>query len=160
MNAKAKSSELHLLTKYEIMKPPVCFYFNGQSFKLQNRQALKKFISAIFIMEGVPLKDITYVFCSDKELLGINKEFLGHDLLTDIITFDLSREKSGITAEIYISIDRVKKNSKLFKVSFKNELHRVIFHGALHLCGHKDKSKKERMKMGKKEEVYLERYFD
>lgn len=158
MTSKAKSSELHLLTNYEIMKPPVCFYFNRQSFNLRNRRGLKKFISAIFVKEGVPLRSITYVFCSDKELLRINKEFLSHDFLTDIITFDFSTDRNEITAEIYISIDRVKENSRIFKVSFRNELHRIIFHGALHLCGYMDKRKKEKIEMRSKEESYLKKY--
>lgn len=159
MTIKAKSSELHLLTKYEIMKPSVCFYFNKQSFTLQNRRSLKKFISTIFVMEGVGLEEIRYVFSSDRELLKINKEFLGHVFLTDIITFDLSESKKGKTAEVYISIDRIRENSKLFRVSFKHEIHRVIFHGVLHICGYRDKTKTDKAKMTEKENNYLKDYF-
>jgi rRNA maturation RNase YbeY len=162
MTIKAKSPELHLLTKYEIMirNPPVYFHFNKQSFSLQNRRALKMFILSIFKREGFFLEEIRYVFCSDKDLLKINKEFLKHDFLTDIITFDFSKERHRIVAEIYISIDRVKENSALFNISFKKELHRVIFHGILHLCGHKDNNRTEKNKMRLKEQFYLEIYFE
>jgi len=81
-----------------------------------------------------------------------------HDFYTDIITFDLS-ESRAIIAEIYISIDRVKDNSISLGTSFKSELHRVIFHGALHLCGFRDKTKEEKGKMREKEDFFLKKYF-
>ena len=90
-------------------------------------------------------------------MLEINRTYLKHDYLTDIITFDLS-EGPSTTAEVYISVDRVKENARNNKVSFKNELHRVIFHGALHLCGYKDKKKKEIAVMRQKEDQYLSKY--
>jgi len=90
-------------------------------------------------------------------LLEINQQFLNHDFYTDIITFDLS-EKDSTQAEIYISIDRVKDNAKSLGTSFKSEIHRVIFHGALHLCGYKDKPGVEQVKMRQKEEFYLSKY--
>ncbi len=161
MNSKAKSSELHLLTKYEIMsrRSMVSFNNNGQTFSLRNRKILKKYISEIFRREGVSLWEVNYVFCSDKELLHINKEFLKHDFLTDIITFELPNDHNGISGEIYIGIDRVRENSSFYKVSFDNELHRVIFHGALHLCGYKDKTRKEKRQMTEMEDFYLKKYF-
>ena len=91
-------------------------------------------------------------------MLEINRQFLTHDFYTDIITFDLS-ETNAIQAEIYISVDRVRDNALKLGVSFKSELHRVIFHGVLHLCGYKDKTKGEKEKMRDKEEFYLARYF-
>ena len=100
---------------------------------------------------------INYVFCTDKVLLEINRKYLKHDLFTDIITFDLSESRS-VRAEIYISIDQVRENARMLGVSFKSELHRVIFHGILHLCGFMDKSKSEREKMREKEDYYLKRY--
>ena len=90
--------------------------------------------------------------------MEINRQFLTHDFYTDIITFDLS-ETDVIQAEIYISIDRVKDNALQLGVSFKSELHRVIFHGVLHLCGYKDKIKVEKEEMRKKEEFFLAKYF-
>ncbi len=90
--------------------------------------------------------------------MEINKHFLNLNYYTDIITFDLS-DPDYIFAEIYISIDRVKDNAKIFNTSFKSELHRVIFHGVLHLCGYKDKSKPEKEKMRAKEDFYLTNYY-
>lgn len=90
--------------------------------------------------------------------MEINQQFLKHDYYTDIITFDLS-DTNSIHAEVYISIERVKENAKSLGSSFKYELHRVIFHGALHLCGFKDNNETEKKEMRKQEDVYLSRYF-
>jgi probable rRNA maturation factor len=139
-------------------KSKVCFFFEEKGFSLQSRSELKAFIETLFKKEKKKLESINYIFCSDKRLLEINQQFLRHDYYTDIITFDLS-ETDATQAEIYISIGRVKDNAKTEGVSFKSELHRVIFHGALHLCGYKDKSKVETSIMRVKEESYLLRYF-
>ncbi len=119
---------------------------------------MKKFIESLFKREGRKLGSINYIFCSDKRLLEINQQFLSHDYYTDIITFDLS-ESDAVLAEIYISIDRVRDNSKTLGSSLKSELHRVIFHGALHLCGYGDKTKKQEEEMRAKENLYLNKYF-
>lgn len=140
-------------------KSKVCFFFEEKGFSLQSRSELKDFIETLFKKEKKKLESINYIFCSDKRLLEINQQFLRHDYYTDIITFDLS-ETDATQAEIYISIGRVKDNAKTEGVSFKSELHRVIFHGALHLCGYKDKSKAETSIMRVKEESYLLRYFN
>jgi probable rRNA maturation factor len=125
---------------------------------LQNRGLLKKFLISIIRREGKKLGGLQYVFCSDDYLLAINQEYLGHDLYTDIITFDLSVEDQAIDAEIYISADRVRDNARQYNSSLKEELHRVIFHGVLHLCGYKDKSIKDQKKMREKEDQYLRSY--
>jgi len=90
-------------------------------------------------------------------VLAINRQFLSHDFYTDIITFNLS-DSNAIQAEIYISVDRVKDNATQLGVSFKSELHRVIFHGVLHLCGYRDKNRVETKEMRSKEEFYLHKY--
>ena len=100
------------------------------------------------------LDRLDYIFCSDKYLIDINYRFLNHDYYTDIITFNLSEHK-GTKGEIYISLDRVKENAELNKVPFNEESARVILHGALHLCGYKDKKKTEITIMRQKEEHYL-----
>ena len=100
------------------------------------------------------LGDITYVFCNDKYLKEKNKTFLNHNCLTDIITFDYS-EKNIISADIFISVDRVLDNSKIYKVEFLCELKRVMIHGLLHLLGYNDKSTKEKQEMRKKEDFYI-----
>ncbi|PSL35531.1 rRNA maturation RNase YbeY [Chitinophaga ginsengisoli] len=126
---------------------------------LKNKTRLKTFIKDLFVREGQGLKNLQYVFCSDEYLLEINQEFLKHDTLTDIVTFELGDEPDITEGEIYISIDRVKDNALKFKVSEEHELHRVIFHGALHLCGFKDKSKEQSALMREKENEYLKLYF-
>ncbi len=126
---------------------------------LKHRTALKDFISSLFHKEGKSLASLTYVFCSDAYLLELNRSYLQHDYFTDIITFDLSENKKQIIGEIYISIDRVRDNATTVGVSFNNELHRLIFHGALHLCGYKDKSAREKTAMTAAEDKYLALYF-
>ena len=135
----------------------VCFFFQGVKINLANRTELKKYIKYIFKKEGKKLQSINYIFCTDEALLEINRQFLSHDFYTDIITFDLS-DSDAVRAEIYISVDRVKENAIHLGVSFKSELHRVIFHGVMHLCGYKDKSKNETREMRSKEEFYLKKY--
>ncbi len=136
----------------------VCFFFQGVKISLAKRTQLKKYIQSIFKREGKELMSINYIFCTDKALLEINRQFLTHDFYTDIITFGLSEKGTPIQSEIYISVDRVKDNARQLGVSFKSELHRVIFHGVLHLCGYKDKSRRDLEKMRGKEEFYLKKY--
>lgn len=124
------------------------------SISLKGKNIIKRLIIEIFISEGKNLNTLNYIFCSDTFLLGINKKFLKHNDYTDIISFDLS-ESNNITGEIYISVERVKENAFTQDVSFKNELCRVIIHGALHLCGYKDKKKSEITVMREKEDYYL-----
>jgi rRNA maturation RNase YbeY len=138
-------------------KSKVCFFFETQGFSLTDRTRLKRFIESIFKKEKKKLAFINYIFCSDKYLLQINRKYLNHDFYTDIITFGLNN-KDSIEAEVYISIDRVRENAKALGVPFKLELQRVIFHGALHLCGYKDKSEKEIIQIRKKEDHYLGQY--
>lgn len=139
-------------------KSKVCFFFESGSITLKNRRALKAFIERVFKKEKRTLKSLNYIFCSDKRLLEINKQFLQHNYYTDIITFDLS-DNEFIQAEIYISTDRVRENAKMLGKTFQEEIHRVIFHGVLHLCGYKDKSEKDRSKMRLLEDKYLAAYF-
>lgn len=123
---------------------------------LPNRRQLKRFIPTIFLKEGKSLESLTIIFCSDEYLLEMNKKHLKHDFYTDIITFDLSdSKKSAIIGELYISIDRVKENASSNNVTFYDELIRVIFHGALHLCGYKDKIIKHILEIRRKENEYI-----
>lgn len=138
----------------------VKFALHEVKVNLKNRNQLKHFIEELFAREEQGLEDLQYVFCSDEYLLGINQQFLQHDTYTDIVTFELSPTPGVTIGEIYISVDRVAENAKNFEVSFEHELHRVIFHGALHLCGFKDKTKKEEDKMRAKENEYLHLYFE
>lgn len=137
---------------------PVDFHFLEPA-SLKDRQILKAFLRSLFKKEGTKLDSLRYIFCSDKYLLEINRQYLNHDDYTDIITFNLSDNPAPVNGEIYISVDRVKENAGKFKTSFRQELHRVIFHGALHLCGYKDKSSKDEKLMREKENQYLALYF-
>jgi probable rRNA maturation factor len=138
-------------------KPKICFFFQNVKFHLAHRNVLKKYILSIFKKESKNLDSLNYIFCTDKALLEINRKYLKHNFYTDIITFDLS-EGSAVQAEIYISIDRVRKNGRKLGVSFKSELHRVIFHGILHLCGYNDKTKAEIEIIRAREDHYLKKY--
>ena len=98
--------------------------------------------------------DICFIFCNDTYLLKLNQEYLKHDYFTDVITFDYS-DSIIVSGDIFISVDRIADNAKQFGVSFDYELFRVIIHGVLHLCGYKDKSKKDKILMTSKEDGYL-----
>ena len=128
---------------------------------LKNKIRLKQFLASIVqdFRKNHRIDTINYIFCSDEYLLTINQEYLQHDTYTDIITFDLSNNKTEIVSDIYISIDRVKENAQKFNSNMEHELHRVLFHGILHLCGLKDKSKQDAALMRSKEEYYLNTYF-
>jgi len=126
---------------------------------LKEKRKLKLFLADLFSTEGQGLKSLHYVFCSDAYLLEINKQFLKHDTYTDIVTFEMGEDPAVTEGEIYVSVDRVVDNAVKFKTPINQELHRVIFHGALHLCGFKDKSKKNAVLMRSKEDEYLEKYF-
>ncbi|RAK41815.1 rRNA maturation RNase YbeY [Chitinophaga ginsengisegetis] len=126
---------------------------------LKEKRKLKLFLSDLFSAEGQGLRSLHYIFCSDAYLLEINKQFLQHDTYTDIVTFEMGEDPAITEGEIYISVDRVLENADKFEVPVAQELHRVIFHGALHLCGFKDKSKKDAALMRSKEDEYLVKYF-
>lgn len=129
--------------------------FNYETdFKLRNEDQLSAWILNTISSENRKIEEINYVFCDDEYLLKLNVEFLNHDTLTDIISFDYSIGKI-IQGDIFISIERVKDNARDFNVSFEDELHRVMVHGVLHYCGFKDKSEADAKLMREKENFYL-----
>ncbi len=132
----------------------VMFHYADARFSYNRKTELKNFIESLFEKEKKKLEGLDYIFCSDEYLLQINQSHLNHDTYTDIITFDLS-EGDGTIGEIYISIDRVKENATQFNNPFSTELLRVVFHGALHLCGYRDKKKEDIDLMRKKESLYI-----
>lgn len=136
-------------------KSKITFHYLIKPFFFPNRVLVKKIISQIFTKERKKLISLSYIFCSDEYLHDLNRKFLFHDELTDIITFNLSSEETAITGEVYISMDRVRDNATVYKTLIFNELIRVIFHGALHLCNFNDNSKEEKIAMHKMEEFYL-----
>jgi rRNA maturation RNase YbeY len=135
------------------------FYFLYKPFLFPNRRNLKKFIEQLIADEGYNIHYLNYIFCSDQYLNIYNKQYLNHNTLTDIITFPFNEPYEPITGDIYISIDRIKENAHFFKTTFSKELHRVIFHGVLHLCGYKDKTKNQKELIRNKEDYYLYKYF-
>lgn len=126
--------------------------------KLAGKDKLEKWIEATIAEEGMEADAITVIFCSDDYLLDVNKKYLNHDYYTDIITFDYSEdihEEGIIAGDLFISIDTVARNAFQYRVRFKQELHRVIIHGVLHLLGYKDKTPAESIEMRAKEDYYL-----
>jgi len=129
--------------------------FNYETgFQISNENNLSKWISSVILTEGFKEDEINYVFCDDDYLHKINLEFLKHDSLTDIISFDYSIGKI-LQGDIFISTERVADNANDFETSFQEELHRVMVHGVLHYCGYKDKTKEDEIVMRSKEDFYL-----
>ena len=121
---------------------------------IKSKKAIRAWIRSSIASENKKPGTIDFNFCTDEKLLEINREYLQHDYYTDIITFDFT-EGDIISGDIYISLDRVKDNSLTHKTSYTNELMRVLIHGILHLCGYKDKTRKDTALMREKEEHYL-----
>ena len=111
---------------------------------------LKKSVNSL----GFTIGELSFIFCSDEYIKKINIKYLTHHFFTDVITFDYSKEKL-LFGDVYISIERVKENSKTYKTSFNEEMFRVIIHGVLHLCGFDDKTKEEKSLMRSKENDFL-----
>lgn len=129
--------------------------FNYETgFDLDNEQEIAEWIGRVIESEGKTEGEINYIFCDDDYLLEKNKEFLNHDTLTDIISFDYTLGNL-ISGDIFISIERVKDNAIDFKVDFINELMRVMVHGVLHYCGYTDKTAVDEILMRKKEDEKL-----
>jgi probable rRNA maturation factor len=134
--------------------PSIDFISEGITFKPKNQKKLRGWITSVIQSEGRGFASLVYIFCTDSYLLGLNRDYLNHKTLTDIITFDYS-EGQDVEGEIYISIDRVRENAVKFEKPFEDELHRVIIHGVLHILGFSDKSPAQKLTMRKKEEACL-----
>ncbi len=130
------------------------FHSENISFTLKKKPAIISWLSCSIKKENKIPGVISYIFCSDQYLHELNVKYLNHDTLTDIITFDYC-EKKSVNGDLFISIDRIKENSKKFNNSIENELHRVMIHGILHLCGYKDKTTEDQNVMSAKEDFYL-----
>lgn len=129
----------------------------GVELPTLSKEKITQWIKEIASVYGKKTGDIAYIFCSDKRILEVNNQYLHHDYFTDIITFDYS-EGSIISGDIFISIETVESNAGEFKVSFEEELRRIMIHGILHLCGQGDKTPELRLEMTKKENSALETY--
>jgi len=141
---------------------PARFHEQGVRSRLKDKRRLSAFLDTLVRrhMPQVRQVQLHYIFCTDDYLLDINKKFLRHNTLTDIITFNMSDTPAALQGEIYISTDRVRENAGIFSTGYNHELHRVIFHGALHLCGFGDKRQEEQAEMRRREEEALKKYFD
>lgn len=133
----------------------IIFHYDKKGFRVRQSNRIKDIVNVIFKEAGLKPGKIDVVFSSDRKVLRINREFLNHNYFTDTITFDYSNEEE-VNGEIYISVDRVIKNSIKYKVSKEEELKRVIFHSFLHLCGYDDTSEKEKSEIKAMENKYIE----
>ena len=137
---------------------PISFFQADVYFQLPKKQLLKNFLKEKFYASTGKQLTLSYIFCSDNYLLKINQDFLKHDTFTDIITFPLAETQKKVTAEIYISTERVAENAHKQKVTESEEMLRVIFHGVLHLAGLCDKSKTEKAAMRAAEDKWLQAF--
>lgn len=132
--------------------------FNYETdFELHNETDFSKWLSAVILSENKKEGEINYIFCDDDYLLEINQQYLDHDTLTDIISFDYS-VGNELNGDIFVSIERVKENASDYKVAFQEEIQRVLVHGILHYCGYKDKTDSDELLMRSKEEEKIKMF--
>lgn len=130
------------------------FFSEEVAYQIRHKNKLKRWLEHTAQAEKKVLSDLNIVLCTDAYLHKINVEYLDHDTYTDIITFDYS-EDGRISGELFISLERIRENARTAKTTIPNELHRVIIHGLLHLCGYTDKSATSKAEMTQKEDYYL-----
>ena len=130
-------------------------FYNKDASYIVTKRKIRAWLSMVLEQEQKKIGEISFIFCSDEYLLTLNNQYLNASYLTDVITFDYC-EDDFISGDIFISVDRVKENAKLYQQTTSKEMHRVILHGVLHLCGYKDKTEKEIQQMRGKEEYYLQ----
>ena len=134
---------------------PINFFSEDISFNLKQKGLVRTWIKNTIVAEKHRLRLLNFIFCSDSYLLNINQQYLKHDTYTDIITFDNSDTEQEIAGDIFISLERIRENAKELDVNEKDELHRVMIHGTLHLLGYPDKDKSAKSLMTEKEDLYL-----
>ena len=128
-----------------------------KKYSIKEKRRIKEWLKLVAFEEGNKIQNLNFLIVGDKRMIHFNKTYLNHDYSTDIITFD-SSENKNISGDIVISIERVKENSKKYKVKLEDELRRVMVHGLLHLLGYDDKNEKEKKRIRKKENYYLKMY--
>jgi rRNA maturation RNase YbeY len=154
LGSRLSLNQIVQIAKMSPMSSAVHFFKQGTTFQLPHPRRTSNWIKKVIESEHADLMELNYIFCSDRYLLGINRQFLNHDTYTDIITFGMG-DGVHIEGEIYISIPRVRENAKAQGVSFHDELDRVIIHGVLHLLGYSDKTPRKKALMRKKEDACL-----
>ena len=132
-------------------------YNDQTNFRLRDKRKIASWLKAVAQEEGYALGDVTYIFCSSEVHRKMNIDFIGHDYFTDVITFDYSDLKGEgiVSGDIFIDVDTVKDNARIYGATFTSEMHRIIVHGVLHLCGQKDKTPRAEKQMHRKEDKYL-----
>ena len=133
------------------------YHTEESTFRLPAKRLISRWLQEVALRErGVKIEEINYIFCSSERHRAMNVEFVGHDYYTDIITFDYSSLKEGYVAgDIYIDVETVRDNARIYKSTFRREMQRVVVHGLLHLCGQKDKTPRAEKQMHAKEDKYL-----
>jgi len=131
------------------------FFNEDIDFVLENPEEINNWITQVIEDNSFTINQLNYIICSDNYLLEINRSYLSHDTLTDIITFDNSDEDNTVEADIFISLERVKENSEQLKTDITTEFNRVLIHGVLHLIGWNDKTQEDKAEMREKEEACL-----
>ncbi len=139
------------------MPSSISFFNADVSYVLRSKNGIRLWLSDVVKKEGFRLGELSIILCSDEYLFKMNVQYLKHKTYTDIITFDQSESKGDVSGELYISLDRIRDNSKTLNIKLLDEIHRVIVHGTLHLCGYKDKDPKSKSKMTIKENFYLKK---
>jgi len=136
----------------------VFFHSADRKIPIRNRKTAKIFLGNLFNNEGIELAALNFIFCSDNYLLSINQHHLKHSDYTDVISFRLSDLLCPVIGEVYLSTERIKENAKTYNEKYQTEFLRVMIHGALHLCGYKDKTNVQKKEMRLKEDFYLDLY--
>jgi rRNA maturation RNase YbeY len=137
---------------------PIQFFSEGIPFVLNNKTATRKWLNAVVREEKKKSWYINFIFCGDDYLLELNRTYLKHETLTDILTFPYLDDPGVISGDIFISIERVKENAEEFRQEFQKELRRVMVHGVLHLIGYSDHGKKMKEIMTQQEDYYLAKF--
>lgn len=139
-----------------MLQTNIFFFLQETNYRIQKKRLIREWVQKTIVNENNRVGEINIILCSDDYLHQMNIGYLKHDTLTDIITFDYT-ENNIVSGELFIGIGRVKENSSIYSKSIKDELHRVIIHGVLHLCGYNDKNDSQKQEMTLKENFYLSR---
>ena len=145
--------EIEDFTDDDVAEEGVHYYYEDIDFEMPEDDKISNWVQKTILAEGKAFRSVSYIFCSDEYLHKINMEYLSHDDYTDVITFPYA--ENPVEGDVFISIERIRENADNQKVTFEKELHRVMIHGALHLCGHTDKTPELRAAMTEKENFYL-----
>jgi rRNA maturation RNase YbeY len=140
------------------LEDAIQFFVEDIDFDLPEPEAVAAWLESVVAEHGYELAGINYIFCSDDYLHSINVEYLDHDTLTDIITFDNSEEEGWVESDIFVSVERVRDNAEQFGVAFEQELLRVMVHGVLHLVGFKDKTEEQAAEMRRQEDHWVQAF--